>query len=154
VCHLKAIGIVSSDDLAEDAVHDAFVEVIKHKEKAFGKSEEELKAWLLTIVKNKALDILRKQRHVEDIDELELQSSARLTDIQVIDNIMFERLLGHIHGLDEKYKTVLEMKYILDMTNAQIARSMNITAKNVEMRLYRAKTMLRNAMESEVAANV
>ena len=48
--------------------------------------------------------------------------------------------------IDEKYKTVLELKYIIGFTDNEIAELLGITKKNVQIRLYRAKNLLRSKL--------
>jgi RNA polymerase sigma-70 factor (ECF subfamily) len=154
ICYTKAFSIAQNNEMAEDAVHDAFAEIIKHKEETLSKTGSELKSWLLVIVKNKALDILRKRKDTDDIDELEIQSDEKPVDMQVIDKFKYEELMKQINKLDEKYKVAFEMKYIFNLSNAQIATEMNISVKNVEMRVYRAKQILRKILESEAVIDV
>lgn len=54
--------------------------------------------------------------------------------------------MDEIKNLDEKYKSVLELKYVNEFSDDEIADFLNINKKNVQMRLYRAKIMLRKKL--------
>src|SRR4029078_6041168 len=56
-----AVRVVSDRDLAEDLVHDACVAAWQ-KIEPFDPSRGSLRAWLLTIVRNRAIDRLRSAR--------------------------------------------------------------------------------------------
>lgn len=48
------------------------------------------------------------------------------------------RLIEEVNKLDDIYKSVLELKYINEFSNDEIALFLKIKKKTVEMRLYRA----------------
>ena len=62
--HIKmeryAIHMLGEQHDAEDAVQNAFIQVIRHFEKIYKIPCEELSFWLISIVKNESLKILRK----------------------------------------------------------------------------------------------
>lgn len=51
-----ALAVTTSSDLAEDAVHDAFVKVYR-----LGETPNNLKAYMFRAVRNAAVDIVRRQ---------------------------------------------------------------------------------------------
>ena len=68
-CMLKNVrGVIGDGYLAEDAVHDAFVYVIKglikNPDMFSGQSERKLVSYLYKTVRNMAVDICRKRRDV------------------------------------------------------------------------------------------
>ena len=56
-----AVQILGPGPKAEDAVHDAFVKLIRHFDQLWEKPEDRISGWLAVVVKNSALDILRKE---------------------------------------------------------------------------------------------
>lgn len=155
ICFAAALKITKNKELAEDAVGDAFVEVIKNKEKFLSLDCNLLPSYLVVIVKSRAIDILRKYKKTTSIDEPENEpESAEIpVDEQVFGKIGFERLVALVKGLDEKYKTAFEMKYFLGFSIKEISETLGIGTGNVKTRLYRARTQLRKLLESEVKAN-
>jgi RNA polymerase sigma-70 factor (ECF subfamily) len=157
-CLHIALNIVKNQQMAEDAVEDSFIEVIKQKNKILAMSCSDLLPYLVTIVKSRAINIIKKESKNSDTPLEELEKSIKSSEIpideQVINKQNFENLVIQIASLDENYKVVIEMKYIHDMSNGEIAKALNITQKNVEMRLYRAKLKLHKIIESEVEINV
>jgi len=156
-CLHIALSIVKNHEMAEDAVEDTFVEVIKQKNKILAMSCSDLLPYIVTIVKSRAINIIKKTNRISDtpIEDLDdtIESGDIPVDEQVFNKQGYEKLLTQIASLDEKYKTVFELKYTHNMSNGEIANTLNINQKNVEMRLYRAKLKLRKLIESEVRAN-
>lgn len=67
-----ALRILNDPRDAEDAVQNAFVKVIGSFEKIFGIPREEIPFWLVCIVKNEALSILRKNARSEAIEDMDV----------------------------------------------------------------------------------
>lgn len=68
-----AMRILKEQSDVEDAVQNAFMQMIRHFEKIFEIPCEELPFWIISIVKNEARAILRKNRRtvsLEDWDRL------------------------------------------------------------------------------------
>ena len=149
-----ALKILKNQELAEDAVSDAFIEVIKQKDKILSMGCSDLIPYLVTIVKSRAINIAKKHVQISDTPIEELAETLESNDVPVDEQVMnrqgFEHLVEQISKLDENYKVTFEFKYIHNMTNDEIAEKLNITKKNVEVRLYRAKLKLRKMLESEV----
>jgi len=143
---------------AEDAVQESFIEIIKQKEKIFSLECNLLYSYIVTIVRNKAIDILRRQKKTANIDISEaeqfLQSDELPVDEQVIGKLGFERIAELTEGLCENYRDILEMKYTLSLSIQEIAEILNIKEGNAKVRLHRAKESLKKLIESEVELNV
>lgn len=70
-----ALKITShNQEMAEDAVHNAFISIINEKEKYFHLDSRDFRCLAVIIVKNKCIDLLRKEKRYVDIamDELEI----------------------------------------------------------------------------------
>ena len=61
-----ALTVTNSREMAEDAVHNAFLSVIKHKETLLALSNEDFRIRAIVIVKNKCVDLLRKENVYAD----------------------------------------------------------------------------------------
>ena len=65
--------------MAEDAVHNAFLSIIKEKEKYLYLDSRDFRALSVIIVRNKCIDLLRKEKPYADItmDELEIYLESK-----------------------------------------------------------------------------
>lgn len=151
-----AMLILKDQYLAEDAVHNAFLKVIENLNMFNGLSHSKIKSLITIITKNKAIDILRKENGLLkipiDTEDYLLTSDEPDPLEALISEQGYNILINCISKLNNLYKPVLELKYIYDYTDIEIARLLDITPQNVNMRIYRAKGMLREMIAREVLA--
>lgn len=149
-CIFIAKKLLDNHEDAEDAAHSAFIEIIKHKQKYFALECSDFRASLVVIVKNKAIDILRrrKKESADGADALgdvadDAPSAVEILSYQEEYNLLRKAL----KNITPSYSNVLTLKYFEDMSNAEIADTLDTNKKNVEVMLYRAKLSLRKELE-------
>lgn len=138
-----AMGVLKNQSDAEDAVQNAFVQVIRHFEKIYEIPREKLPFWLISIVKNEANMILRKRKPAfspEDWDGFSEHVEA-VSD--------YRALVELFASLPETYRGVLEMKLLLGYTDREIARHLGISETAVTTRASRGRALLRKIVERE-----
>lgn len=138
-----ALRILGTQPDAEDAVQNAFVQVLRHFDKAAEIPGEELRFWLISIVKNESLMLRRKNARVvptEDMAAFE-QEAENVTD--------YNALVACFAKLPETYRATLEMKLLLGYSDAEVARRLGISETAVSTRANRARALLRKIVESE-----
>lgn len=142
-----ALSITKNNEMAEDAVHNAFLSIIRKKEYFFQLSCRDFRIQIVIIVKNKCIDLLRQQNkhNHEDLDDFEytLEADVMPVEEQIITNEEYETLRVYMASLDETSKLVLEMRYILGMTYKEIGEELGITTKHVDTKIQRAKEKVR-----------
>lgn len=148
-----ALTVADSREMAEDAVHNAFLSVIKHKEALLALSNEDFRIRAIVIVKNKCVDLLRKENVYTDsaLDEIEygLDSGETAIDDRMTIHEEYDAVKRNINSLDEISKQVLEMKYILNMSYKEIGTELGMTPKHVGTRIERAKAKVRKLIAQE-----
>jgi RNA polymerase sigma-70 factor (ECF subfamily) len=144
-------------EMAEDAVHNAFISIINEKEKYFHLDSRDFRFSSVIIVKNKCFDLLRKEKMYADVsmDELEifLESNEKPIDEQVIISSEYAAIRKHMSSIDEISKQVLIMKYAFGMSYKEIGEMLNMTPKHVDTRIFRAKEKVRRLVENENSEN-
>ena len=149
-----ALSVTGNQAMAEDAVHNTFVAAIKHKEKLFSQDAMNFIKWSVIVVRGKSIDLLRREQRYADssVDNMAeyLPSDAPAVEDQVIDKDIYERVIGHIAELDEISRLVVEMKYVLHMSYAEISDELMLTHSQINNRLMGAKAKIRKQMGSEV----
>lgn len=140
-----AMNILRNQKDAEDAVQNAFAQVVKHFEKIFEIPCEKLPFWLISIVKNEALGILRKRRDTAPLEEW----SENLADSAAGGAEDYAALVELFRRLPDTYRAVLEMKYLIGYTDREIARKLGISETAVSTRASRARALLREILEKE-----
>ena len=144
---MYALKILKNQESAEDAVHNAFVSVIEKKDKYFHLSCRDFRFSAVIIVRNKCLDILRKEKpyNAIPIDEMEffLESNESSPEELAIISSEYDAIRKHLDAIDEVSRQVLIMKYYLSMTYKEISESLGMTPKHVETKIARAKEKVR-----------
>ena len=137
---------LQDEHLAEDAVQEAFLALTGHLEVHSPRT----KKFLATIVRSKAVDILRKARPEEELSEY-LSEDKGGADIleQYLTKENYNRLISCILELDDSYRVIFEYKYIYQMGDAQIGDILGISAKNVNVRYFRARKKLQEMIRKE-----
>jgi len=152
--YMYALKMTKSTEMAEDAVHDAFLSIIKHKDRYLCLSHNDFRRLAITIVKSKCIDLLRKQEPYSDIpfEELEiyLESNEESALDQIIAASTRDELRKHLNAIDEISHQVLIMKYFFEMSYKEIGEKLNMTAKHVDTRIMRAKEKVRKLFAMEV----
>ncbi|WP_180272599.1 RNA polymerase sigma factor [Konateibacter massiliensis] len=136
--------------LAEDAVQDAFLALTRHLDKVEEVKSTKTKNFIATIVKSKAIDILRKKKgQTEEYEEGIVGESRE----DILDNYIqkedHESLVEAIYQLDELYRVVFEYKYLHEFSDREIAQILEVTPKVVNVRLFRGKKKLREILAKE-----
>lgn len=142
-----ANNFLHDEKSAEDIVHEAILKIIDCLDNIDINNPLTAKSFIYIITKNKALDFLRHKNKlkIENIDDV---------DYNLEDNILppleyiivkngYEDIIGYILTLDDIYKDVCQLKYINEMTEAEIAKVLNITVKAVNSRIFRGRQILK-----------
>ena len=143
--------------LAEDALHNAVAKILTKHPEYLKDSCSKLRAIFVIIVKNEAIDLMRKEarRSHKAFDEFEETTPSE--DIPTAEmfagNETYEEIKACIEELDDIYKLVFVYRYLDHLTNTEIAEKLGISAKHVSVRLVRAKQQLRTLLKERKIAN-
>ena len=138
-----AVQILGPGPKAEDAVHDAFVKLIRHFDQLWDKPEDRLSGWLSVVVKNAALDILRKEQRETGLDAGEWEPAVPADEGE------FHALVSLIRGMPEDYRRVLELRFVAEWSLAEIAQELNLTEGAVKTRIFRGRKLLLKQLRKE-----
>jgi RNA polymerase sigma factor (sigma-70 family) len=121
---------------------------------------EPLKAWLFQVARNRCLDELRRKRaiHFSELeagsDEEELSPLSAMADMQPLPEELAERhdLQDHlqraIQALPLKFRSVVLLRYISQLSFAEIGKILNMPEATAKTYFQRAKPLLRAALSS------
>ena len=137
-----AMQILSSHARAEDAVHETFLKIITHMDSLKAVPEERRIYWVLTVTKNTALDLLRKEGR-----EMPMEHAPEAAAPQEEGEV--QRLVELIRAMPENYRRILELRFLAEWSHADIARELNMSVGAVKTRLSRGRQMLIQRMREE-----
>lgn len=153
-CLRFANKILSNSNLAEDAVHEAFLGIIDKRDKYLALPINDFRNLILTMTRYKAIDILRKETKVKTDpinDELFVSISDDEQEVEelVLKRISIEEMGKYIEQIDETSKQILYMRYLHNMSYKEIGENLNMAIKTVEVRIARAKKKVRDLIRKE-----
>jgi RNA polymerase sigma-70 factor (ECF subfamily) len=150
-----ALRVVVDREQAEDLVHDTFVAVWQKIDR-FDQARGSLRAWLLTIVRNRAIDRLRAARPTLGVDEADEQSLLRTganpTWEAAIARLSAAELRLALDGLPAEQRQAIELAYFGGNTYREIAVLTNVPLGTANGRLRLALAKLREALRQTDAA--
>ena len=132
-----AVTIVRDEQLAEEAVHDAFVRALRHQA-SFGRGS--LEGWLWRIVVNES-----RRRDAAERQKLRLSSPDAPHDAVAASN-------GHaavaalVAALPERQRLALFLRYYADLEYEAIADALGIKPGTVAATLHAAHAALRREL--------
>lgn len=129
---------------AEEALQNAFVKIIEHFDSIrFDSSERALHAYFLAIVTNEAINILNKhteQVSIHDVEEIPASDDSFIDQLCLQSD--YDALVRSITELDDRYSIPMQLRYVEQMSVAEISALLNMNVKTVYTNLSRGKTQL------------
>jgi RNA polymerase sigma-70 factor (ECF subfamily) len=145
-----AMKILRNETEAQDAVHNAFIYILKNKEKYLCLDDTNFRNWCVVLVESKSIDALRKQGRKIPLEEAESLPSGDLPLNTVLENReQFLALDKAIDSMDAEGRLVFEMKHILKMSYEQIRDATGFDKNKTDNILRRTKKKLRASLEVE-----
>jgi RNA polymerase sigma-70 factor (ECF subfamily) len=150
-----ALRVVGDRGEAEDIVHDAFVTVWRKIDR-FDASRGSLRAWLMTVVRNRAIDKVRARRASADLDDADERSLLRTGP-----NPTWEAVLQRTSGnelrlamaeLPDEQRRAVELAYFAGYTYREVADLTGVAAGTANGRLRLALAKLRDALGGSAGA--
>lgn len=156
-----ARAILRDDSEAEDALQDAYLDAYRHA--ASFRGEAQVSTWLSRIVVNRALMRVRSRKAdpvlvpfaADAIDDAHDREAPMIDPAEP----PYEHLLRaeirralerRIDELPVTFRAVFVMRDVEDMTSQEVADILSLPVATVRTRLFRARALLRAALERDV----
>jgi len=144
--------ILNDEYLAEDAVHQTFIEILKNLDKIDDVFCHKTKNFIVIMVRNTAINMYNRRKRNSVVPFDEAQCCIGHEALEAAEGI--ERLVQLIINLPVIYKDVLTLKYVHGFSNPEIASLLGISEATVRKRLERARRKLNEAIEKEGESDV
>lgn len=150
-----ADSILNDHQLAEDAVHDAFLRIAKNFHKVGPVDSPRTKAFVIIIVRNVALTIAKRRgkQFITDDETAYMAVEDKTTD-RDFNKLEYMDILRAIGGLPVTYRDVLYLNLVEDYNSRQISEMLQISNDAVKKRLQRGKKILIDKIRKENLADV
>jgi RNA polymerase sigma-70 factor (ECF subfamily) len=103
--------------------------------------------WLFRITRNAVIDHYRRRRHMSSIDDLEHRSGEVDPVADVLVGEQREELRGLVQCLSDEQRDVVLMRYVADLSFAEIAATLKKNEPAVRMLLHRGLRKLKAVMD-------
>ncbi len=154
----KAGAITHNNQVSEDLVQDVFLYVVKHIQKFRQMDCCTLRHILDISIKRRCYDYFKKQnvrkKHLsgsldDDDSFISVSSTNANTEEVALNNLTVEELAEAIRKLPDHYRYAIEAKYILNLTDGEIAKELGIRKASVRQYLTRARRKIYELCEGE-----
>ncbi len=146
-----AFLVVRDRTEAEDVTQDAFVKAYR----AFGRfhPDSPFRPWLMRIVRNEALNRVRglRRRHLASqrlIDDPGSGGAAPSPETLVVADLTRLEVVRAMESLSPKYRTVLYHRYLLGLSEREVAIVLGVPVGTVKSRTSRGLDLMRPVLES------
>lgn len=134
--YLTALAITKNPHLAEDAMQEAFLKVLKNY--ASLKNIKHLRTWITKILVNECKNILKKHKKEQNTEYVLETQSTEFDDEEII-------FFDMISNLNINDKTVVALRFFNGYDLETISIILGLPLSTVKSRLYRALEKLRKA---------
>ncbi len=140
---------VRDAEFARDLTQETFLTAFAKRESL--RSEESFVSWLLTIASRKIIDFRRRRGVRPEVPLGEPEGHAASATVELPDAAERAEEAGllqeSLDQLDDRYRTVLILRYWSGLTPAQISRLLREPEGTIRNRIFRAHAQLRKRFE-------
>ncbi len=141
-----------NDNDAEDAVQEAFREIIRNPDSFFNVDPENRAAYMIAVVRNISVDMFNKKNKVrlEVLDEEGFYDDNQLLfEDGIIGKVSKDKLKQFIKTLPPLQRDVLTLRCLMGFSVAETATKLNISQSAVKKRLHLAKAAVSKYIQKE-----
>jgi RNA polymerase sigma-70 factor (ECF subfamily) len=150
-----AYRIVGDRGTAEDVTQEAFLSLWRSGAK-YDRTRGSVRTWMLGVVRNRAIDALRRQATRAPTVELELERlpdrgpTAVLTDTEAVRREAAREVRGALTVLPADQLKVIELAYFGGLTHSEIAEALGMPLGTVKGRMRLAMEKIRATLAEGV----
>jgi RNA polymerase sigma-70 factor (ECF subfamily) len=146
IVYSVALRVLRDPALAEDVLQEIFMQIWR-KPESFTATRGSLGGWLAVVSRNRSIDVLRRKRPTDSVDDIVLSSPYNLAD-EGERNIMIEKARTAMHLLPAEQRKTLEMAFFDGLTHSEIAEMTGDPLGTVKTRIRSALLSLRKAFQA------
>jgi RNA polymerase sigma-70 factor (ECF subfamily) len=141
-----ALRVLRDTGSAEDLLQEVFFQLWRNPT-SFVSSRGSLGAWLLVVARNRAIDILRRRRPMESVEDHPLSSRENLAS-DVERSAMMQKVRSVLTVLPPEQRNAVELAYFEGLSQTEIADRTGDPLGTVKTRIRLALISLRKALQA------
>jgi RNA polymerase sigma-70 factor, ECF subfamily len=151
VAYSLAHRIVGDAAPAEDVTQEAFIDIWRSGAR-FDAARGSVRSWMLGIVRNRAIDSLRRasvpgrRLNLDDDALLEERPADSLTDVEAIRRETARQLRGALRDLPSEQSEVIGLAYFGGFTHTEIAEMLQTPVGTIKGRMRLGLEKMRHAL--------
>lgn len=146
-----ATTLLHDIDRARDVVQDTFIRLCQQD---VGKVEQvSLKTWLFTVCRNRAFDILRKDKRIQPLDEVRWRKVAGpdlSPDQQVVQDERVAEVMKYLSRLSENQREVILLKFQQGLSYQEIHEITGLTQGNIGFLIHTGLKRVREMLPDDL----
>jgi RNA polymerase sigma-70 factor (ECF subfamily) len=144
-----AYAMVRDSDVASDLVQDAFIRAYVNLARC--RNRERFRMWLITLLRNRALDHLKEKRRrdvsLSDDDVLRRAEAHSVRGAEPDESYALKTLMEDaVARLSEPLREAFVLRHVEQLSVAEVAELLGTGVSAVKMRLQRARDQLQRAL--------
>lgn len=145
-----AAAILNDSDRARDVVQDTFIRLCQQD---VAKVQDNLKSWLFTVCRNRALDVLRKDKRTQPLEEIRWKKVAG-PDLQPDEQADLEERLSRVmkllDRLSDKQREVILLKFQQGLSYQEIQQITGLKSGNIGFLIHTGLKRLRDLIPTDL----
>ena len=146
VVYSVALRVLRDPSAAEDVLQEIFMQVWRTPE-SFVSARGSLAGWLAVVARNRAIDLLRRKKPTEQVEDVSLPMPGNLSE-EGERSLLMERARVVIAQLPPEQRKTLEMAFFDGLTHSEIAEMTGDPLGTVKTRIRSALLVLRKAFQA------
>lgn len=145
-----ATSILHDADRARDVVQDTFIRLCRQD---VSKVRDNLKSWLFTVCRNRAFDLLRKDKPTRPLDEIQWQKVAGpglQPDEQADMDERLSRVMNLLNRLSENQREVILLKFQQGLSYREIEDITGLTSGNIGFLIHTGLKRIRELLPDDL----
>lgn len=144
-----AVTILHDLERARDVVQDTFIRLCQQEP---NKIRESLKTWLFTVCRNRAFDVLRKDKRIQPLDEVKWKRVAGPDlppDERAAHDERIAQVMQSLEKLSTNQREVILLKFQQGLSYQEIVEVTGLSSGNVGFLIHTGLKRLRDSLPKD-----
>lgn len=149
-----AATILHDPDLARDVVQDTFLRLCQQE---IAQVRDNLKSWLFTVCRNRALDVLRKDKRIQPLEEVRWKKVAGpglQPDEQADYHERLSRVMHLLARLSDNQRDVILLKFQQGLSYQEIQKITGLTSGNIGFLIHTGLKRIRDLLPEDLKSEI
>jgi RNA polymerase sigma-70 factor (ECF subfamily) len=141
-----ALRVLKDPGHAEDVMQEIFFQIWRNSD-SFVQGRGSLGAWLVVVARNRSIDLLRRRKPTDSVEDVVLSSPCDLAS-EAEHNMMMEKVQKVLKDLPAEQQRSMELAFFEGLSHSEIAERTGDPLGTVKTRIRLALVTLRKAFQA------